>query len=49
VPGQYTVLAIAHGWDLAWSDPTVLEPYLKAGKQVDVPAGETMDVKVEVH
>ncbi len=31
VPGNYTVLAIAEGWDLEWSNPNVLRRYLPAG------------------
>ena len=26
VPGQYTVLALAQGWDLEWGNPAVLHP-----------------------
>jgi 5-hydroxyisourate hydrolase-like protein (transthyretin family) len=48
VPGQYTVIAIANGWDLEWANPTVLQPYLKNGATVQVPAGEKLDVKVQV-
>jgi len=48
VPGQYTVLAIANGWDLDWSNPTVLQPYLKRGAAVQVPPNGKLQVKVQV-
>jgi hypothetical protein len=48
VPGQYTVIAIANGWDLEWANPTVLQPYLKKGETVQVPVGGKMQVKVQV-
>jgi len=48
VPGQYTVIAIANGWDLEWANPTVLQPYLKKGETIQVPAGGKMQVKVQV-
>ncbi|MGD0930351.1 MAG: carboxypeptidase-like regulatory domain-containing protein [Candidatus Korobacteraceae bacterium] len=48
VPGQYTVIAIANGWDLEWANPAVLQPYLKKGETVQVPVGGKMQVKVQV-
>jgi len=48
VPGQYTVIAIANGWDLEWANPAVLQPYLKKGETVQAPAGGKMQVKVQV-
>ncbi len=36
VPGRYILLAIEHGWDLRWTDPQVLAPYLVHGVPVDV-------------
>lgn len=48
VPGRYTVIAIANGWDLDWSSPTVLQPYLRSGEAVQVPASEKLQVKVQV-
>ncbi len=48
VPGQYTVLAIANGWDLEWANPTVLQPYMKDAQTVQVPSGGKLDVKVQV-
>ena len=48
VPGQYSVIAIANGWDLEWSNPAVLQPYLKRGQAVQVPPDGKLQVKVEV-
>jgi 5-hydroxyisourate hydrolase-like protein (transthyretin family) len=48
VPGQYSVLAIANGWDLEWANPAVLQPYLKNADTVQVPSGGKLDVKVQV-
>ena len=35
-PGKYTVVAIENGWDLEWSKPEVIRPYLAAGSAVQV-------------
>ncbi len=48
VPGQYTVVAIANGWELDWSNPAVIQPYLKRGENVQVPSGGKLQVKVQV-
>ena len=48
VPGPYTLLAIANGWDLEWASPVVLQPYLKAGEAVQVPGEGKLQVKVPV-
>jgi hypothetical protein len=34
VPGAYTVLAIENGWELDWSEPGVIAPYIKRGRPV---------------
>jgi hypothetical protein len=34
--GSYTVVAIEDGWNLDWSLPSVIEPYLKKGKTVTI-------------
>lgn len=36
VPGSYTAVAIEDGWDLDWSLPTVIEPYVKNGEPITV-------------
>lgn len=48
VPGQYTVVAIANGWDLEWANPDVLQPYLKRGEAVQVPVDGKLQIKVQV-
>jgi len=36
VPGSYTLVAIEDGWDLDWSRPEVISPYVKRGRPVKV-------------
>ena len=48
VPGQYTVIAIANGWDLEWGIPSVLQRYLKRGQAITVPPDGKLQVRVEV-
>ena len=48
VPGPYTVIAIANGWDLEWANPSVLQRYLKQGESVQVPTDGKLNVKVQV-
>jgi hypothetical protein len=37
VPGSYTILAIQDGWDLDWSQPASIAPYMKKGQPIEVP------------
>jgi len=46
VPGSYTVVTIANGWNLEWSNPAVLQPYLKGGGEVQVPSEGHLEIKV---
>lgn len=48
VPGRYSVVSIDGGWDLEWSRPDVLKPYLAHAEQIDVAAGGKYNVKVQV-
>jgi hypothetical protein len=48
VPGAYTAIALANGWDLEWANPAVLQPYLKQGGAVQVPAEGKLQIKVQV-
>jgi hypothetical protein len=34
--GSYTIIAIADGWDLNWSQPGVIAAYLKEGRTIEV-------------
>lgn len=36
VPGSYTILAIENGWELDWSQPSVIAAYLKRGQSIQV-------------
>jgi hypothetical protein len=46
VPGKYSVIALQNGWNLEWSNPAVLEPYLKDAQPLFVDSPRTYDVKV---
>lgn len=35
-PGTYTVVAFENGWDLEWSNPDVIKPFLVSGAKVQV-------------
>jgi len=48
LPGEYTVLALAHGWDIEWLNPSVLKPYLQHGNAVEVSPLGKYTVKVDV-
>ena len=36
VPGSYTLLAIENGWDLDWSQPSAMSPYLARGRTIEI-------------
>lgn len=38
IPGTYTVIAIADGWDLDWSQPAVIAHYATNGQPLVIPA-----------
>jgi hypothetical protein len=46
LPGKYTLLVIANGWDLEWANPDVLAPYLKKGTNVLVEPNHKYDFEV---
>jgi hypothetical protein len=48
VPGVYTAVAIENGWELEWTKPEVLKPYLGQGVAVRVQPKEKYDIKVPV-
>jgi 5-hydroxyisourate hydrolase-like protein (transthyretin family) len=48
VPGQYTVLALANGWELEWGDPAVLQPYLQGGEAVQITGDGKLQIEVQV-
>ena len=41
-PGQYILIAIEHGWNLNWRDPSTLAPYLAHGVPVSAEAGQKL-------
>ena len=47
VPGEYTLVAIENAWDLEWSHPDVLAPYLRQGRKINVAPGTNGSFKVE--
>lgn len=46
VPGKYTLLAIADGWDLEWANPDVLKKFMPLGETVLVDRPQKYQVKV---
>ena len=46
LPGDYVVVAIKDGWDLEWSEPDVLRPYLSAGQKISIAANQSVKVTV---
>jgi 5-hydroxyisourate hydrolase-like protein (transthyretin family) len=48
VPGQYTLLALANGWEMEWGNPAVLQPYLKGGEPVEITGDGKLQIEVQV-
>ncbi len=48
VPGSYTLIAIQNGWNMEWSDPAALQPYLPHGKRVEVAGQGKYQVTIDV-
>jgi len=49
VPGYYTVIAVADGWDLDWKDASVAKAYASGGEKIYIqPQGGQYQVKVAV-
>ena len=49
VPGNYTVIAVADGWDLDWKDTSVVKAYAGGGEKIYIqPQGGQYQVKVAV-
>jgi hypothetical protein len=48
LPGKYTLLAIQNGWDMEWSNPAVLLPFMKEGESIEVPPDGKLQVQVKV-
>jgi len=46
VPGRYTVIALENGWEMEWTSPDRLRPYLALGTSVEITGKEQLDIKV---
>jgi len=47
-PGKYKIVALRNGWDMEWSNPAVLKPYLKTAESLEIAANQKYVVKVAV-
>jgi hypothetical protein len=48
VPGRYRLVAIENGWNLAWSNPKVLQPYLANARPYIIQPNQKLQVTVSV-
>jgi hypothetical protein len=48
LPGRYWLVAIEDGWNLEWTNGTVLKPYLTKGQPLQISANDQKKVTVEV-
>jgi hypothetical protein len=48
LPGRYSLVAIEDGWDLEWTNGTILKPYLTKGQTLQISANDQKRVVVEV-
>jgi len=46
-PGQYILIAIDHGWNINWSDPSTLQSYLTQGIPIEIRAGVNIKQNIE--
>jgi len=46
LPGSYTIVAIADGWDLDWSKPAVIAHYATHAQTIEVPAHSDRPLKL---
>jgi protocatechuate 3,4-dioxygenase beta subunit len=46
-PGRYTLLAIEKGWDLEWSNPASLLPFIKQGQLIEVLPDAKLQIRVK--
>lgn len=47
LPGQYILLAIDHGWQVNWKDPSTLRGYLMHGTPVDLASAQSLKETIE--
>lgn len=48
LPGKYSLLAIEDGWDLEWTNRSILKPYLEKAQALQISANDQKKVVVEV-
>jgi hypothetical protein len=48
IPGQYILVAIDHGWQINWSDPSTLRRYLAQGVPIDLASGANVRQNLNV-
>jgi hypothetical protein len=48
LPGKYVLMAIEDGWELEWTNSSVLKPYREKGQMIRIAPEETKKVTVEV-
>jgi hypothetical protein len=46
--GKYTLLALEHGWDMEWSKPEVLKPFLEKAQKLEITERQPKFVTIEV-
>ena len=47
LPGKYVLVAIEDGWDLDWTDASVMAPYRAKGQTIEIAANELKNVGLE--
>jgi hypothetical protein len=47
IPGQYILIAIDHGWNISWSDPSTLNHYLANGVPLDLRTPTSVKQNIE--
>jgi protocatechuate 3,4-dioxygenase beta subunit len=48
IPGQYILVAIDHGWDINWGDPSTLRRYLMQGVPVELKSSAIVKQNITV-
>jgi 5-hydroxyisourate hydrolase-like protein (transthyretin family) len=48
LPGKYALIALANGWDIEWSKPEVLEPFLAKAQKLEIGKAQGSPVVLEV-
>jgi hypothetical protein len=48
LPGKYLLMALENGWEMEWSKPEVLRPFMGKAMKMEVAEGQVQPVVVEV-